>query len=88
MSTEVDHAHLHLLVLFGGDGGLRCGEMMALEWDDIDLEKRQLRVERSDWKGQVTATKDQGQADAFVPLTVRLAAALRQHRHLPSRRVM
>jgi len=28
--------------------------MMALEWRDVDLQKRQLCVQRSDWKGQVT----------------------------------
>jgi integrase len=76
----------HLLVLLGGDAGLRCGEMMALEWRDIDLEQRQLRVERSDWKGHVTATK--GGRVRFVPMTVRLATALRQHRHLRGRRVL
>lgn len=26
-----------LLVLLGGEAGLRCGEMMALEWSDVDL---------------------------------------------------
>jgi integrase len=29
-----------LIVLLGGDAGLRCGEMLALEWVDIDLAKR------------------------------------------------
>jgi integrase len=33
----------------GGEAGLRCDEMMALGWSDVDLEKRQLRLERSDW---------------------------------------
>jgi integrase len=33
-----------LVVLLGGEGGLRCGEMMALEWTDIDFAKRQLAV--------------------------------------------
>jgi integrase len=33
-----------LIVLLGGDAGLRCGEMMALEWRDIDLGKRQICV--------------------------------------------
>jgi integrase len=28
----------------GGEAGLRCGEMMAVEWSDVDLAKRQLRV--------------------------------------------
>ena len=25
----------HLIVLMGGEAGLRCGEMVALEWRDI-----------------------------------------------------
>jgi len=34
---------------------LRCGELMALEWTDVDLVKSQLCVERSQWKGHVTS---------------------------------
>jgi integrase len=76
----------HLLVLLGREAGLRCGEMMALEWRDVDLDKRQLRIERSDWKGHVTATK--GGRVRYVPMTVRLAQALRAHRHLRGPRVL
>jgi integrase len=76
----------HLIVLLGGEAGLRCGEMMALEWPDVDLGKRQLCVQRSDWKGQVTTTK--GGRLRYVPLTVRLSAALREHRHLRGPRVL
>jgi integrase len=47
----------HLIVLLGGEAGLRCGEMIALEWTDVDLAKRQVCVLRSDWCGQVTAPK-------------------------------
>ena len=35
-----------LVVLLGGEAGLRCGEMMALEWTDIDFAKRQLTAAR------------------------------------------
>lgn len=35
---------VHLIALLGGEAGLRCGEMMALEWADVDLAKRQLCV--------------------------------------------
>ena len=55
-----------LLVLLGGEAGLRCGEMMALEWRDVELGQRRLCVARSDWKGQVTATK--GERVRYVPL--------------------
>src|SRR5207249_11959595 len=76
----------NLSVLFGGEAGLRCGEIMALEWGDVDLVKRQLCVQRSEWKGHVTVPK--GGRLRYVPLTTRLTSALRQHRHLRAKRVL
>jgi integrase len=73
----------YLIALPGGEAGLRCGEMMALERDDVNLQKRQVCVERSDWNGHVTEPK--GGRLRHVPLTMRLATALRDHRHLRSR---
>jgi integrase len=70
----------HLVVLLGGEAGLRCGEMMALQWTDVDLSKRQLCIQRSTWKGHTTVPK--GGRLRYVPMTVRLATALRKHRHL------
>lgn len=70
----------YVAVLLGGDAGLRCGEMLALEWADVDLTKRQLCVQRSDWNGHITAPKS-GRL-RYIPLTRRLATALRDHRHL------
>jgi integrase len=75
-----------LIVLLGGDAGLRCGEMIALEWCDIDLAKRQLCVRQSDWNGQVGTPKS-GRL-RYLPLTERLAATLAEHRHLRSKRVL
>ena len=43
----------HLIALLGGEAGLRCGEMIALECADVDLGNRQLCIRRSDWNGQV-----------------------------------
>lgn len=65
---------------------MRCGEIMALEWGDINFPRRKLGVQRSDWKGHVTSTK--GGRVRYVPLTVRLAEALQQHRHLRGVRVL
>ena len=62
------------------------GEMVALEWRDIDLAKGQMCVERSAWKGQVASPK--GGRLRYVPLTRRLAAAFREHRHLRGPRVL
>ncbi len=86
VAAKQDGANAHLIALLGGDAGLRCGEMMALEWRDVDLTKRQLCIQRAEWKGQVTAPK--GGRHRFVPLTARLAEALRQYRHLRSPRVL
>ncbi|MGE4067437.1 MAG: tyrosine-type recombinase/integrase, partial [Vicinamibacterales bacterium] len=75
-----------MIVLLGGEAGLRCGEIMALEWSDVNLVKGQLCVERSDWKGHVTSPK--GGRLRYVPLTRRLWAALGNHRHLRGARVL
>lgn len=76
----------YLIVLLGGDAGLRLGEMISLEWADVDLAKRQLCVQRSDWRGHVTVPK--GGRLRHVPLTARLTTALREHRHLRGRLVI
>lgn len=76
----------HLIVLLGGEAGLRCGEMMALEWKDVDLTKGRLCVARSEWKGHVTAPK--GGRVRHVPLTSRLAEALCGARHSRHARVL
>ena len=66
----------YLIVLLGGEAGLRCGEMIALEWGDVDLAKRQLCVRRSDWNGQVGTPK--GGRQRYVPLTRRLDRGARR----------
>jgi integrase len=84
-ATEND-AQARLIVLLGGEAGLRCGELMALEWSDVDLANRRFRVARSEWKGHVTLPK--GGRERLVPMTRRLAEALRQARHLKGPRVL
>jgi integrase len=79
-AAEATDPRAYVIVLLGGDAGLRCGEMMALKWTDVDLGKRQLCIQRSAWKGHVTAPK--GGRLRYVPMTSRLATALRTHRHL------
>lgn len=76
----------YLVVLLGGEAGLRCGEIMALEWSDVDFQKRQLCVQRSEWKGHTTVPK--GGRLRYVPTTIRLSRALREARHLRSPRVL
>ena len=50
--------------------------MMALEWQDVDLNKRQLCVQRSDWKGQ--SRRQRGAAPVRAAHGA-LAAALRRN---------
>jgi integrase len=76
----------YLVALLGGEAGLRCGEMMALEWTDVDMNTRQLCVTRSDWNGHVMVPT--GGPIRYVPLTKRLTEALRQARHLRRTRVL
>ncbi len=77
---------VQLVVLLGGDAGLRRGEMIALEQSDVDLRRGQLTIERSEWKGKVTETK--GMKFRVVPLTRRLHDALAANRHLRGDRVL
>jgi integrase len=76
----------HLVTLLGGEAGLRCGEIIGLEWNDVDLVKRQMCIQRSEWRGHVTVPK--GGRLRYVPMTARLASAVREHRHVKSSRVL
>jgi integrase len=63
-----------VLVLLGGDAGLRLGEVVALEWTDIDFKRRYLTVNRQERRGRVG--KPKGGRAREIPLSDRLAAAL------------
>ena len=85
-AARVTDRRSHAIVLLGGEAGLRCGEMMALLWTDVDFSTRQLHVARSDWKGHVTAPKSG--RPRRVPMTARLQEALHTLRHLRGPRVL
>ena len=42
-----DHPYLHPIACLAAATGMRRGELLALRWDDVDLERGVLRVERS-----------------------------------------
>jgi integrase len=67
-------------IVLAADAGLWMGEILALEWGDIDLKAGLLTVMRSDWRGQIGSPK--GGRARKVPLTRRALAALKAHRHL------
>lgn len=78
-AAELD-PRVHLLVLLAGDAGLRKGELLALEQVRCDTKAGRVLVERSVVKGEVAETK--GMESRAVPMTDRLRAALRAHKHI------
>ncbi len=73
-------------VLLAGDAGLRTGEIIALDWTDIDFKRGLITVSKSEWNGQVTLPK--GGRARRLPMTKKLAAVLQAHRHLGGPRVL
>jgi integrase len=53
-AAEKIDPRIHLLALIGGDAGLRRGEIIALEWTDVDLRRGRITIERSEWKTKTT----------------------------------
>lgn len=70
----------YAMILLGVDAGLRVGEIRALQWDDIDLVRRMLTVQRTDYRGHLGTTK--GGRIRRIPMTRRLTGAFKAHRHL------
>ena len=84
-AAKID-ARVHLMTLLGGDAGLRRGEIIALRWQDVDLKRRQSKIEKSVWQGVEDVPKS-GRG-RIVDMTEALTEALRAHRHLKGPRVL
>ena len=84
VAKELD-PRAYIMVLMGGDAGMRRGEMVATEWRDVDYQRAFLHIQRSESKGYVTLPK--GGRTRRVEMTTRLAAALRDNRHARGPRV-
>ena len=85
-AAKASDAQCILIVLLGGEAGLRCGEMMALEWTRCRSGETAavcpaVRLERPRHRAE-------GRPAAVRADDDRLAAALREHRHLRGRRVL
>jgi integrase len=59
--------------------GLRAGEALGLQWDDIDFERRCIHMRRSAWNGRLQSTKSKASA-APITLPAALAAVLARYR--------
>ena len=65
-----------LVVLLGGDAGLRGGEIVALRLGHCDLRRGVLHVAENEWRGHVGTPK--GNRSRQVVMTSRLREALRE----------
>ena len=68
--------------------GLRRGELLGLTWDDLDMERRQLRVTRTlqrvSGKGLILSETKTRRGRRSIVLPVGAVAALRRHRQVQS----
>ena len=72
----------HAWVLTGLRTGLRAGELLGLQWGDVDWRGRYLRVTRSIVRGQLTTPKNHQRRR--VDMSPQLRAVLRRWRALQS----
>jgi integrase len=59
--------------------GLRAGEVLGLKWDDIDLNLRLIKVNRSAWYGKIKTAKSEA-SETVLPIPEILAEILRIYR--------
>jgi len=71
---------LYLAVLLGAEAGLRAGEIAGLQWQDINFQLNRLRVSRQLQAGHELPPK--WNSVRSIPLSARLARALKAYRHL------
>lgn len=65
--------------------GMRNGELLALQWRDVDLDARTLRVRRSVFNGAVSSPKTAA-GNRTIRLTGMAEAALKEHRLATAKR--
>nr|MDA8344964.1 tyrosine-type recombinase/integrase [Thermaerobacter sp.] len=74
------------LYVLAVDSGLRLGELLALRWSDVDLEKGTLSVRHTllrkghDIEARITETKTGSKGARFIEIDASALAALREHR--------
>lgn len=85
LEAAADPGLWRTMIQVGLRAGLRQGELLALEWDDVDLDRRRIVVARQISRGIVTVPK--GGRSRTVELGRVVTEALRAHRHLLGRLV-
>lgn len=59
--------------------GLRAGEVLGLQWADIDLDRQTLQVRRSAWYGKIQTAKSVA-SETILPIPAPLVAILKQYK--------
>jgi integrase len=59
--------------------GLRAGEVLGLQWGDIDFDRQLLCVRRSAWYGRIQTAKSQA-SETVLPIPGALVAILKEYR--------
>lgn len=77
---------IHVMVLLGGDAGLRLSEIIAVDPRDVDSRRNLLTVRRQDYKGTIISTKSR--RARRVPMTKALAAAIKTLGRVEGRRLL
>ena len=68
------------LITFALRTGMRRGELVALRWQDVDLEAGKLMVRQTRWRGIIGLPKSHKPRE--IPLSATVVAMLKSHRHL------
>jgi integrase len=59
--------------------GLRAGEALGLQWEDIDLERQLLHIRRSAWYGKIQTVKSLA-SETVLPIPADLTTILKEYR--------
>ncbi|MBC7460541.1 MAG: site-specific integrase [Thermoleophilia bacterium] len=77
IAAQLPH-HLALLPWIGAGCGLRPGELLGLCWDCVDLDRGELTVRRSVWRGELRSSLKTRRSRRVVPLRRAVAEQLAQ----------
>lgn len=70
----------YAFILLAVTSGMRLGELLALQWGDIDLKRKEVTIRRTNWHGHIGTPKSN--AERIIPLTDLAVSALNKQRHL------
>jgi integrase len=59
--------------------GLRAGEVLGLQWRDIDFDRQLLHIRRSAWYGKIQTVKSQA-SETILPIPAALTSILKEYR--------